>query len=101
MYFWENTGISGRSGHTFGRYQVFLTETLQLNLLPCPSIPFTPFPFSPTYVGRGASKASFGVTAARHPRGPLDVLVVEDDEGCVGVGGEGGLEGVPLWGEKS
>lgn len=47
-------------------------------------------------MGRGPSKACFGVTTTRCPRGPLDVLIVEDDEGRLGVGGQGGLEGVPL-----
>lgn len=51
-------------------------------------------------MGWGPSEARFGITTARRPRGPLDVLVVEDDEGRLGVGGQGSLEGVPL-GKKS
>lgn len=54
------------------------------------------FSFTSTYVGWSASKTCFGVAVARRPRGPLDVPIVEDDEGRLGVGGQDGLEGVAL-----
>ena len=47
-------------------------------------------------MGRSASETCFGITVACHPRSPLDIPIVEDDEGRLGVGGQDGLEGVAL-----
>lgn len=47
-------------------------------------------------MGRGASETCFSVTVTRRPGSPLDIPIVEDDEGRLGVGGQDGLEGVAL-----
>lgn len=76
----------------------YLKKTLPVNVLPHSSAhPFSLcFSFNPTYVGRGASETCFSVTVTRRPGSPLDIPIVEDDEGRLGVGGQDGLEGVAL-----
>lgn len=77
---------------------VLSQKTLPVNILPHPSAhPFSLcFSFNPTYVGRGASETCFSVTVTCRPGSPLDIPIIEDDEGHIGVGGQDGLEGVAL-----
>lgn len=51
-------------------------------------------------MGWSPTKPCFRVPIACCPRSPLDIPVVEDDEGPLGVGGEDGLEGVALQKER-